>query len=91
MKEQELLEKVFNLLIKKGFKIKKEDLIYNGVRDNSPMFDKKETKPMHIVSFSVETIKDNPFTSSINNVAIDVKTEKIEYIVGDSIFEKIEE
>lgn len=89
--EQNLLKKVKKYLDDKGFDVGIEQLSYSGIRKNSPLFEGKGTKPMHIVSFSIEAIKDNPYSTNIYTVTIDVKTDKLEYIIGKNIFEKIDE
>lgn len=87
--EQQLLKKVKEYLDEKGFDVSLEQLSYSGIRKNTPLFEGKGTKPMHIVSFSIEAIKDNPYSSNIYTVTIDAKTDKLEYIIGNNIFEKI--
>ena len=89
--EQQLLKKVKKYLDDQGFDVSIEQLSYSGIRKDSPLFDGKGTKPMHIVSFSIESIKDNPYSANIYTVTIDAKTDKLEYIIGNNIFEKIEE
>ena len=44
---------------------------------------------MHIINFSIDAIKDNPCSTNIYTITIDVKTGKLEYILGNNIFEKI--
>ncbi len=87
--EQELLQNVKEYLDKKGFTINIEQLSYSGIRKNSPLFEGGGTKPMHIINFSIDAINGNPYSTNIYTVTIDVKTEKLEYILGNNIFEKI--
>nr|WP_294935171.1 hypothetical protein [uncultured Flavobacterium sp.] len=89
MKENMILEKVLIYLKESGYTVEIDDLSYNGIRENSPLFEGTGTKPMHIINFNLEAIKGNPLTSNIYTVAMDVKTNDLEYIIGKNIFEKI--
>ena len=44
---------------------------------------------MHIITFSIDAIKESPYSTNIYTVTIDAKTNELEYIIGNNIFEKI--
>ena len=90
MNEQEIIEKVRQYLKKEGIIPDEGTLSYSGIREKSPLFDRSGTKPMHIVTYSIELIKDSPTTIDVGFVTVDVETGKLEYLVSGSTLKKID-
>ncbi|WP_075343117.1 hypothetical protein [Tenacibaculum agarivorans] len=91
MNQQNIIEKVKKYLEKRFNSIDESLISYSGIRQNAPTTNPNERKDLHLTHYSLENIEGNPYITNIYTVAIDVKTEKLEYILGQNIMEKIEE
>ena len=90
MKEQELIEKVKNYLIKSNSVYVENSIEYIGVRENYIISD-KGPKDYHFLSYEAVADKSNIYSTQSYFVFIEKASEKISYMLGPQSSEIIEE
>ena len=90
MKEQELIEKVKNYLIKSNSVYVENSIEYVGIRKNY-IISNEEPNDYHFLNYDVVADKDNIYSTNSYFVLIDKSSEKISYILGPQSLKKIGE
>jgi hypothetical protein len=86
MNKQHLIDKVKKHLKNSKIPFIEETIEYIGIKRNFLI--KNEKKDMHFIGFASQINKESPYTSSYF-IFIDVKTEKLELLVGPQYTEEI--
>jgi hypothetical protein len=88
MNESKLIDKVKNYLKSSSIPYQENTIEFCGIKKKFPI--NNEIKDMYFVSFSSQVSKDIPYTSSYF-IFIDIKTEKLELLLGPQYQKVIED
>lgn len=90
MKEQELINKVQDYLLKTNTIFVDNSIEYTGVRENH-IISNENPKDYYLLSYHAIADKNDKYSTKSYFVLIDKISEKISYIIGPQSFKKVEE